>query len=148
MQKNFEILRNYVLVGNKENWEIAISQNVWGFTQKSKGLWRTTKIGENLAYYVTAPIKNIIGFGKIKNKIINNDLIWQTEKQQQESIWIYKLLLDHLYICKDWSKGIPIPNSIILQSSRKVLNDDFFLYIVKKADSQWRTKLLDKFKNN
>ena len=58
----------YILVGDEENWKISIKNKIWGFSERNKGSWNKTKPGEYLAFYVTSPIKKIIGFGIVKGK--------------------------------------------------------------------------------
>lgn len=132
--------RYYILVGDKENWEVSIEKKIWGFTERTKGSWNTTKVNEYLAFYVTKPVKKIIGFGKVSKKFINNDLIWKDEKRFKRSIWKYKISFDIIHLCEDWDNGIEVgPELYFLQVSRRVVDNDIFLKLVKKADCEWNT---------
>jgi len=82
-----EELRYYLLVGDEENWEISIKEKIWGFTDNSKGMWNTTKKGEFLAFYVTSPVKKIIGFGKVSEKFIDDKLLWNDEKKSFNGVY-------------------------------------------------------------
>lgn len=83
--------RTYLLIGSKENWEVSLDRQLWGFTEQSKGSWNTTKTGDLLAFYVTTPVKKIIGFGKVIDKMISDDIIWNDEKRFKRSLWKYKI---------------------------------------------------------
>ena len=58
-------LQYFILVGDRPNWETAIENKIWGFTENAKGFWNTAEIGDLLAFYSTRPLKKIFGFGKI-----------------------------------------------------------------------------------
>jgi len=81
--------RYYILVGSEENWKVSLEQNLWGFTENSKGSWNTTMTGDVLAFYVTRPLKKVIGFGRVGKKFSSDDLVWNDEKSFNSSIWNY-----------------------------------------------------------
>jgi len=133
--------RFYILVGDKENWEISIEKKLWGFTKKSKGEWNTTKPNDLVAFYVTSPVKKIIGFGIVTDKLSNEDLVWMDEKRFKRSLWQYKIHFDIFHVCKDWKEGINIPSTIFLQVSRRVIKKDVFLKLVNEADTKWNSTI-------
>ena len=47
-------MRFYLLIGDKETWSISLEYNIWGFSDKTKGLWNTSNIGDFLGdmYYL------------------------------------------------------------------------------------------------
>jgi len=129
--------RCYLLIGREQNWKISLEKKVWGFTEWSKGLWNNTKEDELLAFYVTKPNSAIIGFGKVKTKFVNDDILWVQEKEANQSLWRYKISFEIFYICDDWEHGIPITTKQFLQSTRSVIKKEDFLYYVKKAKTKW-----------
>jgi len=141
--EKFSNFRFYFLVGNETNWEVAIKEQIWGFREISKGLWNTTNENEVLGYYVTKPLKRLIGFGVVQKKFLDEKLIWKEEKRTNKSIWKYKLKIKNLYVCKNWYKGIRISEPLFLASSRTVIPKDMFLNYLKKADHNWGTNLLE-----
>lgn len=50
------------------------------------------------------------------------------------------------HLRKKWEGGIGIPNDLVLNSGRKVVNKIIFLKLVKEADKIWRTKIEKKVK--
>jgi hypothetical protein len=139
-------MRYYVLVGDEGAWKISLSNNLWGFSDKSIGNWNTCNIGDYLAFYVTAPIKKIIGFGKIKSKFINEKLVWKDEKSFGFAIWKHKFEFDKIFVINDWNQGVPIRKQIMLNVGRKVVDKEFFLSLVKQADLRWKKSMMDEVK--
>lgn len=133
--------RYYILVGESEAWRIGLSMNIWGFSDSTKGLWNTSNIGDYVAFYVTAPIKRIIGFGKITEKFIDNEPTWYDEKLFKTSIWKYRIKFEKYHVIENWNNGIPVPPDVMLNVGRKVITKELFCRIIKKADMKWKTAL-------
>lgn len=74
--------------------------------ERTKGKWNASNIGDNVGFYVTSPIKRIIGFGKINEKFIDEKLIWPDEKLFNISIYKYSIKFNVYYLIGDWQKGI------------------------------------------
>jgi len=89
-------IRYYILVRDTDTWKISLAKSLWGFSDKSKGCWITCKIGDYLAYYVTAPIKKIIGLGMIKNKFTDENIVWLDERFFGRAIWKHKIEFETL----------------------------------------------------
>ena len=139
--------RCYILVGEKQNWEVGLENQVWGFKKSAIGSWNTTQPKEFVAFYVTKPIQKIIGFGVVKEKFVDEKFLWNDEKLFRRSLWPYKLSIEPFYVCKNWERGISLPHDYFLQVSRRVVPKDFFFDLVKNADSKWRTKIFAKMNN-
>jgi hypothetical protein len=129
--------RYYILVGDADTWKISVANNLWGFSDKSKGSWNTCNMGDYLAFYVTAPIKKIFGFGVIKNKFTDENIVWPDEKLFGHTIWKHKIEFDKLCTINNWYRGIPIQGNIMLNTGRKVIAKDIFLSFLRQADQKW-----------
>ena len=138
--------RYYLLVGDEETWNISLKKNLWGFSQKTKGLWNTTNIGDYVGFYVTSPIKKIIGFGIIKNKFIGTDIVWKDEKLFERPFWNYRMEFDIIYVVDSWINGIKSPQGIMLNTGRRVLEKKIFFNLIKIAEKQWKVNLKSNFK--
>jgi len=133
--------RFYLLIGEPDNWKVSISKKIWGFTENSRGQWRTTSIGEPVGFYITKPIQKLIGFGKITDKFYDEKLIWNDEILFKRSLWKYKLSFNIIHVCKNWDTGIELPKGFLLGVSRKVVPKNIFLDLVCLAEKKWKIKL-------
>lgn len=82
--------QNWLLIGVRKNWETALSQPVplWGLKSRYQGEFQALNIGDIVWFYITSPIKGVIGFGVVKDKYIDNmNLIWDEELRKKEVIW-------------------------------------------------------------
>ena len=124
--------RYFILVGDEYAWRTSIRHNIWGFSQRSIGNWNTSNIDDYVAFYATAPIKRIIGYGRITDKFISEDITWPDEKVLGKSIWKYRIRFEKLCSLENWEKGISVPNQIMLNTGRKVVDKRLFLKFVKE----------------
>ena len=138
--------RFYILVGDRENWETSLEKNIWGFVERSKGLWKKSEINEFLAFYVTKPTKKFIGFGQITEKYIDEELVWPMEKFGSKSIWKYKINFKPFYVVEDIDDGITLKKNLMLISSRTVVSEEIFFELVKEAEQKWNVSLLKELK--
>lgn len=133
--------RFFILVGDQESWEISIKKKIWGFGERTKGLWNTSQPNDLLAFYVTRPIGKVIGFGKITGKNVDDSLLWPDEFRFKRSMWKYKIQIKILYSVKDWNKGVSVPTGLMLNTGRKLVTKEIFASLIKNADSKWGTDL-------
>lgn len=129
----------YLLIGKKENWKVSLEQKLWGFTQKNIKQWQRMEKNDLLAFYVTLPIRSVVGFGIVEKRFHDAKLTWPQEIWLEESIWPYKISFKVLCQCNDWEDGIEIPKTIILQTSSKRIDQDLFMQMVENADKKWDT---------
>lgn len=136
--------RFYILIGDENTWKISFSKNIWGFSEKTKGSWNTSQIGDYLVFYVTSPVKKIIGFGSISEKFIDDDLFWPDEKIFRKSLWKYRLRFKTFFIIENWKNGIECPKNIMLNQGRKVIDIKLFFDLVRDAESKWNNDIKKK----
>ena len=131
----------YILVGDKKTWESAFKKNIWGFSKKTQGLWGTTKEGDHVCFYVTSPVKKIIGFGKITRKFKSSKVFWPDEILFKKVLWPYRFEFNIITVLDDWDEGIKPPPQIILNQGRKKINQETFSNLVDEAEKKWEVKL-------
>lgn len=133
--------RCYLLIGDESAWKVAINNQIWGFSERNMGLWKTSQIGDFAAFYVTSPIKKIIGFGRIKGKFSDENIVWSDEKFFKRPIWKYKMKLDIFHVIKNWSEGLRPPENMMLNIGRKVVPEEIFKDLIRSGDKKWGTNL-------
>ena len=137
MEKIIQRPRYYILVGDNSSWKVALEHKQWGFTEKSIGLWNTIKEEEFVAFYVTKPIQKIVGFAKITDKFISNEIIWPDEKFFEKPMWANRIKFEILYTVKNWNEGVKPPPNIMLNVGRKVIEKKTFELLVADAKKKW-----------
>jgi len=129
------------LVCDHRAWEIGLAQKIFGFRTSTFGLWNTSNVGDFVAFYVTSPLKKIVGFGKITEKFEDDTIIWGAEEFSGKAIWKFRIKFKVIRMTKNWKNGIAPPSNMMLNTGRKVVDEKIFSDLVKDADSKWRTKM-------
>lgn len=127
-------LHFYILVGDEETWKVSLTYNIWGFQERSKGLWNTCQLGDYLAFYAVKPIGKIIGFGIITRKFIDELEVFPDERLFHRSIWKYRFEFKKIQIIDDWKKGVSIPPQIMLNTGRKMIDEKTFMMLARKSN--------------
>ncbi len=94
------------LPGNLENWNIGIERKVWGMKSKFFQTWNRISVGDILFFYVSAPIKGIIGYGHVTTKFIGESPLWPDEIEKSEVIYpyLFEFEIDKLLESVQWRK--------------------------------------------
>jgi hypothetical protein len=135
--------RYFILVGDSETWRYSLKKNLWGLSEHFRGYWNTSKPGDYLAFYVTSPIKKIIGFGKIERKFIDRSIIFPDEVFLGRPIWIYRYEYQKLLTTDEWDKGITPPPGLMLNVGRKLIDYSTFQILFTDAQQRWKKKIQD-----
>jgi len=135
----------YIMVGNELAWKSAFKKNLWGFSERTKGLWRTIEPEDFVAFYVTYPIKKIIGFGNIEKKFVSETLFWPDEMIFKRCLWPYRIQFTILHVINKWHDGIKV-NRIILNQGRKKISENEFESFLMEAEKLWKVKIHSVFK--
>jgi len=128
----------YLCIGKSENWEFSFNEKLWGITSRNKKLWEKIEKNDELAFYVTRPIKLVIGFGIVNGKYTDSKFIWPVEKRQKESLWPHKISFDIISSCNNWVKGIKLPKTLNLQTSTKKIDKELFIELKESAEKNWK----------
>jgi predicted RNA-binding protein len=88
----------WVLSGFRQNWTVALKQGgIWGVKERLKGLWLGLQKGDVVIFYATSPIKGIIGFGRIRDKFVQDKPLWPDEEEQRKVLYPYRFDFDVEY---------------------------------------------------
>lgn len=93
-----------ILCGNKENWNVAIERKVWGVKPNLSKLWNRLSEGDIIFFYVTRPIRRIIGVGRVVDKLDPKfhppKPLWSDEIREGRVIYPYRFEFQTLHVCR------------------------------------------------
>ena len=97
---NLTEMKYWLAVGTPQNWKTAFDlANTWGL--KSKGPqaanWKQVEIGDILIFYAVSPVKGIIGYGVVQQKLKQDTPLWPEEIAKHEVIWPLRLIFEVRY---------------------------------------------------
>jgi len=137
----------WISVGTPENWETAISGNIWGVVEGLKSTWEKLQKGDILLFYATSPIKGVIGVGRIKNKFKQDKPLWAKEIKENRVIWPYRydFEVEFLLPRSDWeNKKVSITGlNVNIRSGLNFIKDrEAVKILLQRMDEAWNTELI------
>jgi len=144
-------IKNWLVMGIPKNWETALSQPVpiWGLRQKYQAEFHSMKTGDILWFYVTNPVKGIIGLGVVKDKYIDPvNLVWEEELIKKEVIWPLRFRIHVLKVLSPhrWKKDCIRINDFNLfwRVGFQILDETHVIKLKKRAERMFGTITLEK----
>ena len=90
-------MKYWVEVGTPENWNTAFNLgNTWGLKEKGPKAksWREVQIGDGLIFYAVSPVKGIIVYGVVQQKVKQDTPLWPEELAKETVIWPLRLIFE------------------------------------------------------
>jgi len=137
-------MKIWICVGKPENWETALSGNIWGVTEELKSSWETLEKDDILLFYATSPVRGIIGVGRVRNKFKQDKPLWPAEIKENKVIWPYRyeFLVEFALPRTEWDNkkiditGLKIPT---MRGLNPIKNLESVKLLFKKMDESWNT---------
>ena len=134
----------WISTGTPENWETAISGSIWGVREKLKHAWERLQKGDILFFYASAPVKGIIGVGRIENKFKQDKPLWAEELKQNKVIWPYRydFKVEFALPRAEWeTKRVGVVGFPIMAGLNSVKDIGATKSLLQKMDETWNTEL-------
>jgi predicted RNA-binding protein len=131
----------WISCGKPENWRIALRDQIWGLIPKFQGKWKYLEQGDWLFFYVTDPVKGVIGIGKVQAKFKQTRPLWPDEIAQNQVLYPFRfefrpdyVLPEPEWVPKKFKVSLPIGS----YSALNILDDQNIIdSLVGVAKSQW-----------
>lgn len=103
-------MRWWLAVGPREHWLTAFKHgNVWGVRDipALRRAWEMLGEGDGLLFYVTTPVKGVIGYGRVRAKFEQEQPLWPREVEEGRAIWPLRFEFDVEYCLpvEEWESG-------------------------------------------
>jgi hypothetical protein len=81
LERNGHVMKpHWIITGPKRSWGTAFEQGgIWGVKHSLYPEWKALEQGDIIFFYATAPIKGIIGVGRVETKFIQDKPLWPDE---------------------------------------------------------------------
>ncbi len=91
-------MRNFWIVpGSEENWKLALlSKGTWGIeeTKHKKVYWLAIAPNDMILFYVTRPVRGVVGYGTVRSKFYQDVPVWDEEKREGQVKWPLRFEFD------------------------------------------------------
>jgi len=141
-------MRSWLLVGDEENWERALAENIWGVTGVHRKTWERLESGDVVLFYVKRPVMGIVGVGVIKTKFKQDKPLWRQEIKSGKVIWPYRFEFEVKYALPppDWRNkavGLKEFKVKIMGGINPIKDLKKVERLLAKLDRKWNTNLVN-----
>jgi len=127
---------NWLAIGPLESWKRALELSTWGMTKRYKHFWNQVSPHDTLFFYVTSPVKGVVGYGTIKEKLQENKPLWPEEVREKQTLWPLRLRFNvtHCLPPEWWETGRVRLNAkqAVLQKGFQALRKEVMALILKE----------------
>ncbi|MBO3798907.1 MAG: EVE domain-containing protein [Thermoproteota archaeon] len=88
----------WVAAGSSLNLKTSIEKSKWGVNRRLKNTWERVAKGDLLLFYVTSPVRGIIGIARVEGKAEENNILWRDEAVVGRAIYPYRILFKPVFI--------------------------------------------------
>jgi predicted RNA-binding protein len=136
----------WLSTGTEENWETAISGNIWGVVEGLKHYWDRINKGDLLFFYAKAPVKGIVGVAIIENKFKQDKPLWAKELKENKVIWPYRydFKVEFVLPRSEWeTKKVSVNDlKVGIQAGLNPIKDtESIKQILQRINQSWNTNL-------
>jgi predicted RNA-binding protein len=136
----------WVVVSSAQNVKTSFENNKWGVSTRLKGVWEKVAKGDLLIFYVTSPVRGIVGVAFVEGKIEEHTTLWQDELVVGRALYPYRILFKPIFILEKekWeSNKITIKDlKVSVQAGINHLkNEDAINKLLERISKSWGIKI-------
>jgi len=136
----------WLSTGTEENWDTAISGNIWGVVEGLKHYWDRINKGDLLFFYAKAPVKGIVGVARIENKFKQDKPLWAKELKENKVIWPYRydFKVEFVLPRSEWeTKKVSVNDlKVGIQAGLNPIKDkESIKLLLQRINQSWNTNL-------
>ncbi|HLU99769.1 MAG TPA: hypothetical protein VKZ59_00795 [Acidobacteriota bacterium] len=94
----------WLAIGPSENWKIGIKNKLWAVGPPQSKSWEKIEPGDTVFFYVTTPVKGLIGYGKVEKTRVKESPFWPQEKEKGHALWPFQITFSEVSCLdqEDW----------------------------------------------
>lgn len=94
----------WLAIGPADNWEIGIKKKIWGVRPRHSKAWGQVQDGDTIFFYAMAPVKGLVGYGKVAKTKVDEKPFWPQEISEEQSYWPFRISFEETKALprKDW----------------------------------------------
>ena len=98
---------HWLAIGSIERWKQALELSTCGMTKRYEDFWKRVSPKDILFFYVTSPVKGVVGYGVIMEKLKENKPLWPEEVHKRRVLWPLRLGFEvtHCLPPEQWETG-------------------------------------------
>lgn len=129
----------FLIVAPQDNWVISLQQKICGVppAEINRVQWKKAQPKDVALLYATAPVKGLIGYARILEKLEDYSPLWPQEKQKGKALWPYRIRLTEIYTLskENWlTKRVKVDPQISVQRSIRAIHEMHGLTLLRQIE--------------
>ncbi|MEM2930973.1 MAG: EVE domain-containing protein [Thermoproteota archaeon] len=91
-------MKIWIATGPVQNAKTSFERVKWGVNKRLKNSWDRIAQGDLLLFYVTSPVRGIVGVARVEDKVEENNILWHDEEVVGRTLYPYRILFKPLFI--------------------------------------------------
>ncbi|MBO3797353.1 MAG: EVE domain-containing protein [Thermoproteota archaeon] len=139
-------MKVWIVSGSAGNLKTSIEKGKWGVNMRLKNSWNRVAQGDLLLFYVTSPVRGIVGVASVEGKAEENNILWRDEAVVGRVLYPYRILFKPVFILDEdkWETGrIPVKdlNVSVRAGLNSLRNQDTVEKLLDRIRGSWGVKL-------
>jgi predicted RNA-binding protein with PUA-like domain len=128
----------WIIVGRPTHWDDGVATRAWKLPLKMMNTWKSIAEGDTALFYVTNPVKGLIGLGTVASIERSVTPLFDEEIEAGEVLWQLQINFQNMRAF-DWTewetRRVSIPLGLVSQRSLHRLKEDMAAPIVKAVQA-------------
>lgn len=121
-------MAHWLAIGPSENWKIGVKKKIWAVGPAQSKSWEKVEPGDTVFFYVTAPVKGLIGYGTVEKTRVKEPPFWPQEKEKGHALWPFQITFSEVTCLseEDWEAEAlrPKRKGIVFQRAFQPIKSD------------------------
>ena len=91
----------WVATGSSLNLKTSLKKGKWGVNKRLKKTWEKVANGDLLFFYVTSPVRGIVGLASVEGKAIEESILRHDEAVVGRVLYPYRILFKPLFMLNE-----------------------------------------------
>lgn len=136
----------WVATGSSINLKTSLEKGKWGVNKRLKNSWDKVAQGDLLLFYVTSPVRGIVGVARVEGKAEENNILWHDEAVVGRVIYPYRILFKPIFILDEerWKTdriAVKDLNVSVRAGLNSVKNEDAVGKLLARVKGSWDVKV-------
>ena len=91
----------WVTTGSSINLKTSLENGKWGVNKRLKNAWDRVSQGDLFLFYVTSPVRGIVGVARVEGKAEEDNILWRDEAVVGRVLHPYRIIFKPVFVLNE-----------------------------------------------
>ncbi len=139
-------MNTWIVTGSPLNLKTSLQKARWGVNRGLKNTWDRVTVDDLLLFYVTSPVRGVVGVANVKGKAEENDILWRDEAVVGRVLYPYRITFKTMFVLKEekWESDRIKINDLkisIRAGINPIKNEETLNELLDRIAKSWNVKI-------